>query len=514
MRANDVRWGTAAGLGVLLCGLLTISGCNGCSSSSPAPIVDMNNQPDPAAGNMAPVSGTSSSTPTSAVMGQQMQGPTQANGEQYPEGGAPPAQGQENAQQSGYSYNDPDYEQSQVDTGMDALYAPQPPPPLPVYEQPELTEPGFLWTPGYWAYSPSGYYWVPGAWVAPPYENALWTPGYWGYDGGRYYFHGGYWGQHIGFYGGISYGFGYNGHGYEGGYWNGGHFFYNQQVNRVNVSDVRNVYARNVTAVNNRDSFNGPHGITARPMPAEMAALHEKRTPPMAVQTQQVRAAQSNRGQFFSDNHGKPAVAVAATHFAADRTPPAAIRQTNAPGGRGGVNPQANQPQVRAQQEQQQRGQEQMQQRNQGAAERQPQQNAEQQRNVQAQQQRTVQQQPQRAVQPQRAQPQVQPQERPQPQQQRVQPQPQQQRVQSQPQQQRVQPQPQQQRPVEQPRPAAQPERAAPQPQPQRAPEPQRAAPAPRPAPAPAPHAAPPPRPAPQQHPAPAHPPAEHPKGL
>ena len=36
------------------------------------------------------------------------------------------------------------------------------PPELPVYEQPPLPAPGYIWTPGYWAYGPDGYYWVPG----------------------------------------------------------------------------------------------------------------------------------------------------------------------------------------------------------------------------------------------------------------------------------------------------------------------------------------------------------------
>jgi hypothetical protein len=36
------------------------------------------------------------------------------------------------------------------------------PPALPVYVQPPIPEPGYLWTPGYWAYGPDGYFWVPG----------------------------------------------------------------------------------------------------------------------------------------------------------------------------------------------------------------------------------------------------------------------------------------------------------------------------------------------------------------
>ncbi|TAL01011.1 MAG: hypothetical protein EPO08_11725, partial [Rhodospirillaceae bacterium] len=55
------------------------------------------------------------------------------------------------------------------------------PPPLPVYVQPEIPGPGYIWTPGYWAYDPDdGYYWVPGTWVLPPTIGVLWTPPYWG----------------------------------------------------------------------------------------------------------------------------------------------------------------------------------------------------------------------------------------------------------------------------------------------------------------------------------------------
>ena len=75
-----------------------------------------------------------------------------------------------------------------------------------------------------------------------PTIAALWTPGYWGFYGGRYLFYPGHWGLHIGFYGGINYGFGYIGLGYEGGYWNGGHFFYNRAYNNINVRVVHNTY--------------------------------------------------------------------------------------------------------------------------------------------------------------------------------------------------------------------------------------------------------------------------------
>ena len=110
------------------------------------------------------------------------------------------------------------------------------PPPLPVYVQPPVPGDGYLWTPGYWAWSApdSDYYWVPGTWVLAPTPGYLWTPGYWGYGRGGYRWNVGYWGTRVGFYGGINYGFGYTGSGYYGGRWERGAFHYNQNVNNVN----------------------------------------------------------------------------------------------------------------------------------------------------------------------------------------------------------------------------------------------------------------------------------------
>jgi len=104
------------------------------------------------------------------------------------------------------------------------------PPALPVYVQPPCPTEGYIWTPGYWAYGDAGYYWVPGVWVAPPRVGLLWTPGYWGWREGVYAFHAGYWGPHVGFYGGVNYGFGYGGVGFVGGAWRGEHFAYNSAV--------------------------------------------------------------------------------------------------------------------------------------------------------------------------------------------------------------------------------------------------------------------------------------------
>src|SRR5580700_2947885 len=76
------------------------------------------------------------------------------------------------------------------------------PPELPVYEQPVIPEPGYLWSPGYWAYGDEGYFWVPGTWVLPPEPGLVWTPGYWGWGGGAYAWNAGYWGPTVGYYGG------------------------------------------------------------------------------------------------------------------------------------------------------------------------------------------------------------------------------------------------------------------------------------------------------------------------
>src|SRR5580658_474700 len=143
------------------------------------------------------------------------------------------------------------------------------PPVLQVYEQPLCPTDGYLWQPAYWGYGSAGYYWVPGVWVAPPQVGFLWTPGYWGFAGGVYGWHGGYWGPHVGFYGGLNYGFGYGGVGFVGGHWGGGGFIYNSAVLNVGVgfhnTFVDRTVINNTTIVNNHVSFNGPGGVAARP---------------------------------------------------------------------------------------------------------------------------------------------------------------------------------------------------------------------------------------------------------
>ena len=189
------------------------------------------------------------------------------------------------------------------------------PPVLPVYVQPPLPGPNYIWAPGYWAYGEDDYYWVPGTWVLAPSPGLLWTPGYWGWREGFYVWNAGYWGPHIGYYGGINYGCGYVGVGYAGGYWNHGAFFYNTAVTHVNTTVVTNVYNKTVinnTTVNNV-SFNGGNGgIKAQPTAQEMAWSKEPHTAPTTLQTQHEHAASTNRALYASVNHGTPAIAATA----------------------------------------------------------------------------------------------------------------------------------------------------------------------------------------------------------
>jgi len=184
------------------------------------------------------------------------------------------------------------------------------PPALPVYAQPACPHEGFMWTPGYWAYGSMGYYWVPGVWVAAPQPGFLWTPGYWGFAGGAYGWHGGYWGAHVGFYGGINYGFGYGGAGLGGGEWVGGAFRYNTAVMNVNTSVVHNTYVNNTvvnnTTVVNHAAFNGAGGVTAQPTAQEQSYAHENHVQPTASQVSHEQTASSDRSQWASTNHGKP----------------------------------------------------------------------------------------------------------------------------------------------------------------------------------------------------------------
>ncbi len=329
------------------------AGCNSNSVPQPAPIVDGNAPNDPAMMNMAtPVNAiyTQTRVPAGTVryaaVSQAQQSAPQQAGANYGVG---------NSQQNeAYRYNtqQPQNEQQQAPQEQQQQYASgqpmtsqeydqyaqlldpsvpeatQPPPALPSdYEQPEAPGPNYLWTPGYWDYASAGYYYVPGAWVGAPYDGALWTPGWWGYYGHGYRWHHGYWGPHVGYYGGINYGFGFIGFGYQGGYWRDRNFYYNTAVNHVSPRVVNNyVYQRNVTVVNNtyinntRTSyFGGPNGLHRAPAPQEFAALREQHVPPMQAQIAHRQAAQENRQQFFNANQGRPQMLFAAHAIQADR---------------------------------------------------------------------------------------------------------------------------------------------------------------------------------------------------
>ena len=186
------------------------------------------------------------------------------------------------------------------------------PPALPVYEQPPLPAPGYLWTPGYWSYGDAGYFWVPGVWVQPPSAGLLWTPGYWGYEGGVYGWRAGYWGPHVGFYGGVNYGFGFGGIGFVGGEWRGGVFAYNSAVANfggvhvVNVYENRTIVTENTVVNVNHVSFNGGEGIQVHATAMEMQAANERHFEPTAEQVQHQNFAAQDRSQLASVNQGRP----------------------------------------------------------------------------------------------------------------------------------------------------------------------------------------------------------------
>ncbi len=185
------------------------------------------------------------------------------------------------------------------------------PPVLPVYVQPPVPAAGYIWTPGYWAYTNGDYYWVPGTWVEPPQAGLLWTPGYWAVSGNGFVWNAGYWGPEIGFYGGVNYGFGYVGIGFEGGHWDNGQFFYNRAVTNVSDTHITNVYktvVNNVT-VNNVSYNGGKGGTTAQPTAHELAVAHQSHVAPTPAQVAHQHAASTNRQLFASVNHGTPSVA-------------------------------------------------------------------------------------------------------------------------------------------------------------------------------------------------------------
>lgn len=187
------------------------------------------------------------------------------------------------------------------------------PPPLRVVAvQPMCPGPGYIWTPGYWANGGDGYYWVPGAWVMAPQPGLLWTPGYWAFADGGYRWHPGYWGPHVGFYGGINYGFGYFGAGFVGGRWDGDRFFYNTAIWRVNRAMVRYTYEDRRGMREDRGdriSYNGGEGgVRARASAEEMRYARERHDGATPMQNRgEYRARMAARGNGGYRSSGPPA---------------------------------------------------------------------------------------------------------------------------------------------------------------------------------------------------------------
>lgn len=210
---------------------------------------------------------------------------------------------------AGVGFATPAYYGGYGDPGV-AVQVQVAPPPLPVYVQPPCPGDGYLWVPGYWAYA-SGYYWVPGTWVLPPQIGVLWTPGYWGFERGVYVWNTGYWGPRVGYYGGVHYGFGYDGNGYVGGRWRGSTFVYNRYVTNVNVN-IRNTYIRRVNrnVVVNRVSYNGGRGgLTVMPNREQRFERSEAHVPVTYAQRRHAEDAARNPALFERANHGRPSIA-------------------------------------------------------------------------------------------------------------------------------------------------------------------------------------------------------------
>ena len=114
-------------------------------------------------------------------------------------------------------------------------------------------------------------------------------------------------GAHIGFYGGINYGFGYAG-ALAGGRWENGQFFYNRAVNNLGAAPVTRVYNQRI-AINNttidRVSYNSGQGeLQVKPTPEQEQVAAERRIAATPAQVTQVRTASINPEQFHSTNRG------------------------------------------------------------------------------------------------------------------------------------------------------------------------------------------------------------------
>jgi hypothetical protein len=211
------------------------------------------------------------------------------------------------------------------------------PPGLPDDDQPPIPGDGYVWAPGYWAWSDDDqdYYWVPGTWVAAPVIGYLWTPGYWFADGGVFVWYPGYWGPHVGFYGGVNYGHGYGGRGYQGGYWQGSHLVYNRAASNLGNAPIGNVYSSPIESygARSRSSFNGAGGIEAQASPAELAAARETHLEATVQQRQHEDTARATPALRAAAKRGVAPAPMRQTPAApvVQRPPPSAPPRPSAP---------------------------------------------------------------------------------------------------------------------------------------------------------------------------------------
>ncbi len=127
-------------------------------------------------------------------------------------------------------------------------------------------------------------------------------------------FHAGYWGPHIGFYGGVNYGFGYGGAGYRRRTLGRESFcVQHRSRQRQHHGGSQHLYEqcrRTITYTVNKVSYNGgAGGVAAAPTSQERMAAQEPHVPPTPMQHQHVQEAVRNPALSAAANGGHPAIA-------------------------------------------------------------------------------------------------------------------------------------------------------------------------------------------------------------
>ena len=68
-----------------------------------------------------------------------------------------------------------------------------PPAPMVVAPVPPPAPTGYVWQPGYHAWSGAAYVWTPGVWVRPPHPHAVWVSPHWKHERRGWYMVSGHW---------------------------------------------------------------------------------------------------------------------------------------------------------------------------------------------------------------------------------------------------------------------------------------------------------------------------------